>query len=269
MDLCELKISDETRWQRHPWEQARLEVIVELLDSLGGDVTDPMNVLDLGCGDLFVARQLTDFFPQARFFCVDIAFEPALKQKLQTQLQKEGLANRIRLYASLEELEADARVPNQMDRVLMLDVLEHIEDEIGYLRFVNTFAFITSATRFVITVPAWHWLYSRHDAFLRHFRRYTTQKLEKRVTRGGLRPLESGYFFSTLLLPRLAQWGWEKLAAPTRRVRGIGAHQGHPSVDGVVRDTLIVDFRISRVLRQIGVRLPGLSCYALCRQQAS
>ena len=57
------------------------------------------------------------------------------------------------------------------DLVLLMDVLEHMTDDVTLLReYVER---VTSGTRFLITVPAFGFLWSGHDEFLRHYRRYT------------------------------------------------------------------------------------------------
>ena len=53
----------------------------------------------------------------------------------------------------------------------MMDVLEHVSDDVGLVREYAKRA--KPGTRFVVSVPAFMWLWSGHDVFLEHHRRYT------------------------------------------------------------------------------------------------
>jgi hypothetical protein len=53
------------------------------------------------------------------------------------------------------------------DLVLLMDVIEHVEDDVGLVReYANK---VAPGTRFITTVPAFMWLWSGHDVFLEHF----------------------------------------------------------------------------------------------------
>ena len=84
------------------------------------------------------------------------------------------------------------------DLVLLMDVLEHVADDVGLLRAYVAPA--ASGTRFVITVPAFNWLWSEHDVFLEHFRRYTLARIVAVCTAAGLQ-VETGCYFYALVLP--------------------------------------------------------------------
>ena len=57
--------------------------------------------------------------------------------------------------------------------ILLMDVLEHVDDDVGLLRAYAEPA--RPGTRFIVSVPAFSWLWSAHDEFLEHRRRYTPQ----------------------------------------------------------------------------------------------
>jgi hypothetical protein len=78
----------------------------------------------------------------------------------------------------------------------MMDVLEHVADDTALLReYTQT---MPAAGRIVITVPAFQFLWSGHDVFLEHHRRYTLTEVEALVRRAGLKPIKSCYFFASL-----------------------------------------------------------------------
>ena len=75
MDLRELRTSSLGVGSRHPWEIARAAVVRRLLlDSLGDE---PLrSIIDIGCGDAFLAESLLPRFPGSRYVGVDTEFRP-------------------------------------------------------------------------------------------------------------------------------------------------------------------------------------------------
>ena len=62
----------------------------------------------------------------------------------------------------------------------LLDVLEHIEEDLATLQAVG--ALLAPGGHAVITVPAYRWMWSAHDEFLHHKRRYTAAELRSKVS---------------------------------------------------------------------------------------
>jgi SAM-dependent methyltransferase len=96
------------------------------------------------------------------------------------------------------------------DLIVLLDVLEHIEDDSAALRALR--ARLRPGGRVLITVPALPALWSYHDERHQHFRRYRKADLAARVRDVGYQ-LTTISYFNTLLLP---------LIAGVRLIRGIG-----------------------------------------------
>ena len=84
------------------------------------------------------------------------------------------------------------------DLVCLFDVLEHVEEDVATLRAVA--ALLRDGGRAVITVPAYRWLWSAHDDFLHHQRRYSAAELRDKIAAAGLQVTELSYF-NTLLFP--------------------------------------------------------------------
>lgn len=84
------------------------------------------------------------------------------------------------------------------DLVLMLDVLEHIPDDLGTLEALR--AKLAPGGRLMVTVPAMPWLWSAHDVAHHHQRRYTARALEEVFRRAGYRIRYRSYF-NTILFP--------------------------------------------------------------------
>ena len=82
------------------------------------------------------------------------------------------------------------------DVLLFIDVLEHVEDDSALLK-----SYISSSSAdalFVISVPAFKSLWSNHDVFLEHFRRYRKKDLRNLIKRAGLVEVESSYIFGSI-----------------------------------------------------------------------
>jgi SAM-dependent methyltransferase len=97
------------------------------------------------------------------------------------------------------------------DLVALLDVLEHVQDDVGALKAVAAKA--RHGGYILITVPAHPWLWSAHDDVHHHKRRYTRRTLRRAIARAGL-SLESIGSFNMLLLPAaLAQRAAKRILA--------------------------------------------------------
>lgn len=69
------------------------------------------------------------------------------------------------------------------------DCLEHISDDVGALRGMH--ALLAAGGSIVVTVPACQWLWSAHDEFLRHRRRYHRTSLKRCARAAGYRIIRS------------------------------------------------------------------------------
>jgi hypothetical protein len=88
-------------------------------------------------------------------------------------------------------------IPNEKaDLLLFIDVLEHVEDDLALLK-----SYISRSTNdalFVISVPAFKSLWSNHDVFLEHFRRYRKKDLQILIQKAELVEVESSYIFGSI-----------------------------------------------------------------------
>ena len=263
MDLAEARArtsGGRTAASRHPWETARLAVVDRLI-AAHATLAPGSVVLDIGCGDTFVAEQLSSKYPGTRFCAVDTAFTEDLVASYRTRLAGTG----VEPYASLDEMPAP-RTPVAL--VLLMDVIEHIADPCGFLRGLAARSYIDRQTRFLITVPAFQALFCSHDTFLGHYRRYSSGLLRRQAAASGLAVDEVGYFFFSLLPLRLAQVLKEWIAgsrAPAATT-GLVTWGGGPASAEVLRRVLVWDASLALWLNRVGIVVPGLSNYAVCRK---
>jgi len=85
------------------------------------------------------------------------------------------------------------------DLITLFDVLEHIEDDADALR--RLYAFLKPRGIAVITVPALPFLWSRHDEFFGHYRRYTRVTLQNVVSHQTHFRIEKMTYFNFFLFP--------------------------------------------------------------------
>lgn len=217
---------------------------------------------DVGAGDAYVARAIAAQLPdEARVVCVDTAYSE--RQLRETQ------ADRKLTFVRKQPEES-------FDVVLLLDVLEHVRDDVAFLRDLAARR-LRPRGILLVTVPAWPSLYGRHDVALGHFRRYRPDALHRLCREAGLHIEAHGGLFHTLLGVR-AGGRLKELVVGVRRQPGdvafgrvgagdgIGAWRGGAALTGWLVSILETDSRIGAWLARHGLALPGLSAWTLCRK---
>jgi SAM-dependent methyltransferase len=259
MDLKEYTTQVDGEKMNHPWEYARFEVVSDILKR---HLTPKYNsILDVGCGDGFFLEQLSANYKNMRFVAVDIAFDDEMIEFFSKKYQKSNVAFYKEMPSSVDGV-------TSTDAVLLLDVIEHIEDDITFLKGLAAEPIVGNDTLFMISVPAYQGLFCSHDVWLGHYRRYTTKMLQEHANQAGLEIVETGYFFKSLLLPRMIQVLKEKMVKPKLdNVTGIGDWKGGKTAAKIMKSILVFDYQVSRFFRFFGLRLPGLSCYAVCKKK--
>jgi len=176
MDIREEQLN-ETEVNNHWYFQSKARY---LLRAIGGE--SPLSILDVGAGTGFFSRWLLHHTDAHKATCIDTGYieereETVSGKQIAYRTQTENLA---------------------VDLVLLMDVLEHVEDDVALLRhYVDL---VPPGTLFILTVPAFSFLWSSHDVFLQHKRRYTISSLSKVVDAAGL-DLECRYYCFGLVFP--------------------------------------------------------------------
>ncbi len=143
--------------------------------------TPVREVLDVGAGSGFFAREVLHAGRCTSVTCVDPGYA--------SDRDEPTTAGTIRFRRHVENSTADL--------ALFMDVLEHVDDDSGLL---EQYARILGPGKLVaVTVPAFNWLWSGHDAFLEHRRRYTIRSLESVMGRSGVAVERSHYYFGAVL----------------------------------------------------------------------
>lgn len=234
--------------ERHFWRRAKRELVLQWLGEALGESHPPLRLLDVGGATSLVTRELsahgevTVVEPEAS--CVDLLAGDTRVRAVQGGLP--GLP-----------------VEGPFDVITLLDVLEHLDDDLGSLR--ELFSLLRPGGLLLLTVPAYQWMWSEHDVVLHHRRRYTLGRLTAVVRNSDFEILRSSYYTS-LLLPVMAAQRVASRVKPKRRAAG-----EHPEYDVKVpaaplNTALSAAMRLERGL--LGhARLPaGGAVIALCRR---
>lgn len=260
MDLVEVKSGGFAQTSRHPWERARLALVSRLI-AQHAPLADGDVVLDVGCGDTFVVESLARVYPGVQFHAVDSAFTPELIETFASRMT----VRNVSLFAAMDEVPA----ARPASLVLLMDVLEHVEDDRGMLRGLASGPLGSAATRFLITVPAYNSLFCSHDRFLGHYRRYSFAEFNALLGAARLSPLSAGFLFTSLVPIRILQVIRERLVPPSKAPpTGLASWRGSDAAARVMSAVLELDGRLSLALLALGIRLPGLSNFAVCRTSA-
>jgi hypothetical protein len=150
--------------------------------------------------------------------------------------------------------------------VLMLDVIEHVPDDVAFVRDVVDGS-LDSGGWVLASVPAYQSLFSSHDRALKHFRRYSPAELRTVLEAAGLSVVVRGGLFHGLLPARGAQVLRERHRPPSDAAVGIGAWRGGTRLTKALTAVLDAETRISLVLATRHFPpVPGLSTWAFCRR---
>jgi 2-polyprenyl-3-methyl-5-hydroxy-6-metoxy-1,4-benzoquinol methylase len=250
MDLREQRANgtEEGAARRHPWEVARARffrgVVADHVDRAA-----VRRVLDVGAGDGWFADELLPDLPeQAQVVCWDINYRSS------------DLA-----VPAGERISRTAQRPDgPFDLVLLLDVIEHVEDDDAFLAD-DVVPLLAAGARAVVSVPAYPSLYCEHDRMLEHHRRYRPADLHALLARH-LRIVASGSLFTTLLAPRAVTALIER-AGRRHEAMGVGGWNGGAALTAALTVVLDADAAVGRRLARQrlvpGARLPGLSTWAV------
>lgn len=244
MDLKELHT---TKVARHPWETTRLKAIGWILEPY---LVSGIKILDVGCGDAFVSRELFKHLEEKEITAVDVNFTDGTIQEL------ESISDGIRFIKTLPE-------QREFDLVLLLDVIEHLENDKGMLSNLTS-GYLSQGGKVLITVPAFQMLFSCHDEFIGHHRRYTLAELHAVSIASGLTVISSGYLFMSLLIPKYILY---KILKPNNGSDGVGRWGKGKAVTRFIENIINIENYLLILASRYKLTLPGLTGWVLCEKQ--
>lgn len=187
---------------RHWWFVGRRAVVAALLERAMGRPGNGLppapdrsaggagpRILDVGCGTGGMLPLLARFGAVTGIDSEPLALDYCRKRGITDLHPQEGFT-----------------APGSYDLVTLFDVLEHVPDEAGFLAWIR--GLLKPGGRLVITVPAFQWLWSRHDELNHHQRRYTRGRLLAALRGAGFQVERASYFnfwlFPAAVATRLA-----------------------------------------------------------------
>ena len=203
-------------------------------------------VLDVGAGSGVFSRMLVRDRIASRAVCVDPNYADGWLA---------GKRGDLFCYTrSVDDVVADL--------VLMIDVIEHVDDDKALI--AEYAAKAPAGARFLISVPAFQFLWSSHDDFLEHRRRYTLETLRASVEVAGLEVADCRYFFG-MLFPAAAAMRLADRALKGDRKAEASALKAAP---GWLNKTLVAIHDLERATLFPVNRFAGVTAFCLARKPA-
>jgi 2-polyprenyl-3-methyl-5-hydroxy-6-metoxy-1,4-benzoquinol methylase len=209
---------------------------------------------DIGGGNGFVAKSLEKNGIQT------VLIEPGIQGCLNAKSR--NLTNIV-----CSTLENASFKKNSIESIGLFDVVEHIEKDVEFLTSIHLY--LKEKGFVFITVPAFKTLWSNEDVDAGHYRRYTTQELEVKLTKIGFDIIQSTYIFSILPIPVYlfrtlpSKLGLHKNSNDINKYK-----EEHKNKKGLVNNILnkIWDKELNKIKK--GKRIPiGGSCFIVARKK--
>lgn len=231
---------------RHPWELSRAHCILNLIKRY-----TLRNVADIGAGDLFFASKLKTAV-RGDVYAIDTGYGERSKIT-------DGI-NCLNNISDLHRIEDGA--------IILMDVLEHIDNDSAFLGAALEKISVDGLV--VITVPSFQFLFSGHDKFLKHLRRYNKKRLLALIRSHNLHIERCHYFYTSLFFIRILTLLLKKRQKNSAdKESGVGTWRFNEKhiVTRLIYTILNIDFNVCGFFAKFKIFLPGLSLLAVCKKQ--
>lgn len=155
---------EETAGETHFIDKASRDHAIQELKKRLRNKKNP-TILEIGCSSGFMLKRIHKAFPEATVIGSDVVSEPL--HKLAEELPNVPLFRFDLLHCPLPD--------NSVDAIVILNVLEHIENDAGALQQIHRI--LKPGGAVIIEVPAGPHLFDVYDKVLMHYRRYSLSDL--------------------------------------------------------------------------------------------
>jgi SAM-dependent methyltransferase len=186
MDLCERGHVSLEEERSHWWIRTRFHYLERIILHSAGST----DVLEVGCGTAQNLRYIREHPVLSRKVGRLIGLEPGIQEDVS---RDDWMGTEDAIFRSEENLQGP------FDILVAMDVIEHIDEDLEAVK--EWLRFVKPGGSVFITVPAFAWLWSRHDTALGHKRRYTKRSLRQLAQSASLEIHNLKYAFSFLVLP--------------------------------------------------------------------
>src|SRR5215211_6829194 len=186
----------------HWWFRWRFELITQLVGDLKSD--PEFRILDAGCGTGQMLKHLEEL---GEAIGIDTSAQAT------AFAQSRGVKSLVR-----GSITAVPFPEATFDCVVALDVIEHVDDDLGILKALHDV--IKPGGRLIVTVPAYEILWSEHDDINHHKRRYTAPQLRQIIEHAGFTIDRVTYCNSVFLAPIFAIRKFKNLMRKVRNSNG-------------------------------------------------
>lgn len=175
-------IEEDKNW----WFVARRDAISNLIKK---NFSKDSKILDIGCAGGVLVKELIDhgFVHTYGIDYSAVAIEVCKQRELKNVFVMDG---------QLPTFEDES-----FDLIIASDCLEHLEKEI--LALMQWKRILKKAGKLIIFVPAFNFLWSKHDEINHHYRRYTRKELLLKLNGAGFKVEKISYWNFFLFLPVL------------------------------------------------------------------
>mgnify|MGYP003652955780 CR=1 FL=1 len=171
--------------RKHWWFKTRRNILLKMIEGLDKN----SRILDIGSSSGLMLEEMKGLgFNPDNLYGVDIS------EKAIANCHSNGFNNAFVMDAHNITLEKES-----FDLIIASDCLEHLERDEEALSNWNSL--LKPNGQIIIFVPAYQFLWSRHDDVNFHFRRYTNTELRHKMENNNFKIQKSGYWNVLLFLP--------------------------------------------------------------------
>lgn len=165
------------------WIKGKYEIIIDCMRrTLGGKHSV---ILDVGCGSGNMFDLLKEF---GEVHGMDVSEEAIL-------------LSRNKGYRSLTQASIE-HTPYQdasFDSIVALDILEHVPDDT--IAIQEIYRILKPEGYLFFSIPAYNFLWGKHDELYYHFRRYTRKEIKRKLKENGMQIVKISYIEPLFVIP--------------------------------------------------------------------